>query len=82
MAKKQEPRKRPEVRPPPPCTGEQLAAARERLGMTQEEFAAWLDITPARLAAMESGRRPVWGPIRYIVAVLDENGGKMPDCWR
>lgn len=51
-------------------TGETLQAGRERLGLTVEQFAAVLGVSPADLDALELGRRLVSGPVALAAQAL------------
>ena len=47
-----------------------VAAVRERLGMTQEEFAATFGVSVATLRNWEQGRRLPRGPARVLLQVI------------
>lgn len=47
-----------------------IRTIRERLGMTQEEFAARIHVTRAAVAQWETGRCPPGGPAEFLIRQL------------
>ena len=60
--------------PAPPWTGREIAALREREGLTQNELAAFLNVTVKAVQAWEQDLRTPEGPVDRVLQILDEVG--------
>ena len=59
-----------------------VRAARKRLGLTQEAFAAKFGFQPATLRNWEQGRTRPDGPARVLLAVIDRHPEAVEDALR
>ncbi len=60
--------------PPPAWTGREIAALRQREGLTQNELAAFLNVSIKAVQAWEQDLRTPEGPVDRIFQILDEVG--------
>lgn len=51
-------------------TGKQLKAYRTRMGLTQEEMAAKLEVTKATISEWETGKRPLPGTVKFALETV------------
>lgn len=59
---------------PPAWTGREIAALRQREGLTQNELAAFLNVSIKAVQAWEQDLRTPDGPVDRIFQILDEVG--------
>lgn len=61
-------------------TGEELAQARERAGLTQDQFAYYVGIGRTSLWRLETGREEIGRPIEEMAKTLAPGNGTF-DSW-
>jgi putative transcriptional regulator len=63
----------PERYPPGPVDAREIVALRERLGLTQRQFAGWFGFPVATLRHWERGNRRPAGPGLVLLEVIRDN---------